>query len=71
MRLTTSFGLMTTANLLGLAISPVIAGLIGGTGLRIVFVADVVLLVMLGALVARRMTSDGLPRGSAAFVPAP
>lgn len=67
----TGFGLMTTANLLGLAISPVIAGLIGGTGLRIVFVADVVLLVMLGAFVARRMRSDGLPRGSAASVPAP
>ena len=38
---------MTTASLLGLAVSPVVAGLIGSAGLRIVFVADVFLLVIL------------------------
>ncbi len=47
----TGFGLMTTANLIGLAVSPVVAGFIGGSGLRIVFVADVILLLMLGLLV--------------------
>lgn len=47
----TGFGIMTTASLLGLAVSPVAAGLIGGSGLRIVFVADVVLLLILGVLV--------------------
>ena len=49
----TGFGIMTTASLLGLAISPVAAGLIGSAGLRIVFVADVFLLLILGALVWR------------------
>ncbi len=56
----TGFGLMTTANLIGLAVSPVVAGFIGGSGLRIVFVADVILLLMLGLLVARRFKSDAL-----------
>jgi DHA1 family multidrug resistance protein-like MFS transporter len=49
----TGFGIMTTASLLGLAVSPVAAGLIGSAGLRIVFVADVFLLLILGALVWR------------------
>jgi MFS family permease len=42
----TGFGVMTTASLLGLAVSPVIAGFIGGSGLQLVFMADVVLLVV-------------------------
>ena len=41
---------MTTASLMGLAVSPVIAGFIGGTGLRLVFVADVALLITFGTL---------------------
>jgi MFS family permease len=53
----TGFGVMTTASLLGLAVSPVIAGFIGGTGLRLVFVADVVLLVVVGLLVLRGLRS--------------
>jgi DHA1 family multidrug resistance protein-like MFS transporter len=53
----TGFGIMTTASLLGLAVSPVAAGLIGSAGLRIVFVADVVLLLVLGVLVARRLST--------------
>jgi MFS family permease len=51
----TGFGIMTTASLIGLAVSPVVAGFIGGTGLRMVFVADVVLLLVVGLLVWRRM----------------
>ncbi|MDP3716695.1 MAG: MFS transporter [Acidobacteriota bacterium] len=51
----TGFGVMTTASLIGLAVSPVVAGFIGGSGLRIVFVADVALLVVLAVLVARRL----------------
>jgi MFS family permease len=47
----TGFGVMTTASLLGLAVSPVIAGFIGGTGLRLVFMADVVLLAVVAAMV--------------------
>ena len=65
----TGFGLMTTANLIGLAVSPVVAGFIGGTGLRIVFVADVILLLMLGALVARRLRSDALRPAPDAPIP--
>jgi MFS family permease len=51
----TGFGIMTTASLMGLAVSPVAAGLIGSAGLRIVFVADVFLLVLLGILVSTRL----------------
>ena len=47
----TGFGIMTTASLMGLAVSPVVAGLIGAAGLRIVFVADVFLLLVLAALI--------------------
>jgi MFS family permease len=53
----TGFGVMTTASLLGLAVSPVVAGIIGASGLRIVFVADVFLMIALGAFVWR-----GLPQ---------
>ncbi len=53
----TGFGVMTTASLLGLAVSPVIAGFIGGTELRLVFVADVVLLIVVGLLVLRFLRS--------------
>ncbi len=56
----TGFGVMTTASLVGLAVSPVVAGFIGGSGLRIVFMADVALLVVLAVMVARRLRdSDG------------
>jgi MFS family permease len=53
----TGFGVMTTASLLGLAVSPVVAGFIGGTGLRLVFIADVVLLVVVALLVLRGLRS--------------
>ena len=54
----TGFGVMTTASLLGLAISPVIAGIIGASGLRIVFVADVFLMIALSLFVWRGLPSD-------------
>jgi MFS transporter, DHA1 family, multidrug resistance protein len=56
----TGFGIMTTASLMGLAVSPVAAGLIGSAGLRIVFVADVVLLIVLGVLVLRNLRTQPL-----------
>jgi hypothetical protein len=40
---------------MGLAVSPVAAGLIGSAGLRIVFMADVVLLLVIGILVRHRL----------------
>jgi len=54
----TGFGIMTTASLMGLAVSPVVAGFIGAAGLRIVFVADVVLLLVLALLIGARLRSQ-------------
>ena len=51
----TGFGIMTTASLIGLAFSPVLAGFVGASGLRVVFIVDVLLLVSLAAAVAARM----------------
>jgi DHA1 family multidrug resistance protein-like MFS transporter len=53
----TGFGIMTTASLMGLAVSPVVAGFIGAAGLRIVFVADVFLLLILALCVGWRLRS--------------
>jgi MFS family permease len=47
----TGFGIMTTASLVGLAFSPVLAGFVGASGLRVVFLVDVLLLVILGLAV--------------------
>ncbi|HYB94589.1 MAG TPA: MFS transporter [Vicinamibacterales bacterium] len=58
----TGFGIMTTASLMGLAVSPIAAGIIGANGLRMVFVADVMLLFVLALFVVRglrtRATAD-------------
>jgi MFS family permease len=51
----TGFGIMTTASLVGLAFSPMLAGVVGASGLRVVFVVDVLLLVALGIAVAMRL----------------
>lgn len=51
----TGFGVMTTASLIGLAFSPVVSGLVGASGLRVVFLVDVVLLLVLAVAVALRM----------------
>ncbi len=63
----TGFGLMTTASLLGLAVSPVVAGLLGGADLSVVFVADAIILVLLAWVVWRRMAGGPVsPRPTAA-----
>jgi MFS family permease len=59
----TGFGVMTTASLIGLAVSPIVAGFISGPGLRVVFEADIALLVLLTAIVWAWM-SPGLSRAS-------
>lgn len=51
----TGFGLLTTASLIGLATSPVIAGFLGASGLTLVFAFDVVLMMALAVLVSSRM----------------
>ena len=53
----TGFSIMTTASVVGLAFSPVLAGIVGASGLRVVFVVDVVLLCAIAAGVAFRMQS--------------
>jgi MFS family permease len=57
----TGFGVMTTASLIGLAFSPVVAGVVGKSGLRVVFFVDVVLLVALALAVALRMRERKTP----------
>jgi MFS transporter, DHA1 family, multidrug resistance protein len=55
------FGLLTTASLVGLAISPIVSGLLGATSIRAVFVVDVLLLSALAVLVSRLMITTPLP----------
>ena len=62
----TGFGIMTTASLIGLAFSPVLAGFVGASGLRIVFVVDVVLLVALAIAVLARMRPSPVSGGAEA-----
>jgi MFS transporter, DHA1 family, multidrug resistance protein len=54
----TGFGVMTTASLVGLAVSPIVAGFISGPGLRVVFQADILLLLLLAGLAWVRMAPD-------------
>jgi MFS family permease len=54
----TGFGLLTTASLVGLAVSPVVCGLLAATSIRAVFALDVVTLGAL-ALAAHRLGGDG------------
>jgi len=51
----TGFGLLTTASLIGLAVSPIVAGFISGPELRVVFEADIALLALLAAVAWMRM----------------
>jgi hypothetical protein len=45
----TGFGVLTSASLAGMAVSPVVAGFVSGTGLWIVFALDV---LFMGAIAA-------------------
>jgi MFS transporter, DHA1 family, multidrug resistance protein len=55
------FGLLTTASLVGLAVSPIISGLLGSTSIRAVFVVDALVLAALAVLVSRLMITAPLP----------
>ena len=52
------FGLLTTASLIGLAISPIASGLLGAVNIRAVFLLDTIALVVLAGLVRRVMVSS-------------
>lgn len=54
----TGFGLLSTASLIGLAVSPVVSGLLGATSIRAVWALDVVGLLLL-ALVVHRVGGSG------------
>ncbi len=51
----TGFGFLTSASLVGIAISPMVAGLLARIGLRAVFLVNVGMLLVLGAIVLRTM----------------
>ncbi len=49
------FGLLTTASLAGLAISPMLSGLLGATSIRAVFALDALVMIMLAIWIHRSM----------------
>jgi MFS family permease len=51
----TGFGLLTTASLTGLALSPILSGILGATSIRAVFVLDLAALITLTIVVTRLM----------------
>ncbi|HEX3704898.1 MAG TPA: MFS transporter [Vicinamibacterales bacterium] len=51
----TGFGVLTSASLSGMAISPIVAGFVGGASIRVVFAADALLMTALAIAVARTM----------------
>jgi DHA1 family multidrug resistance protein-like MFS transporter len=61
----TGFGVLTTASLAGLAISPIVNGLLGATSIRAVFVVDAVILVALAVMVSRLMILAPVEKTSA------
>jgi DHA1 family multidrug resistance protein-like MFS transporter len=53
----TGFGVLTSASLVGMAISPFFAGFVGGSGIRIVFFVNVAIMAGCAAYVWRRMVA--------------
>jgi MFS family permease len=64
----TGFGLLTSAWLAGMALSPIVNGVLGATSIRAVFVLDVAGLALLVVVVARAMVEQRsqLPPGTLA-----
>ena len=61
------FGFLSSAWLAGLAISPVVNGLLGATSITAVFVLDAIVLVIVAVLVKRVMVERGLPHETPAI----
>jgi len=53
------FGVLTSASLIGMAASPFIAGILGSTSIRAVFIVNVLMMALLAGLVQQRMIDDG------------
>ncbi len=62
------FGFLATGSLIGLALSPVISGILGATSIRSVFLLDTIALLVLAVMVARIMAPTPLGKTSS---PAP
>ena len=54
----TGFGVLTSASLVGMASSPLIAGLLGGTNIRAVFFVDLALMTIVAIVVEKTMVAD-------------
>ena len=61
----TAFGFLTSASLIGVAVSPVVSGLLGAQSIPAVFVAGAVTLVILAVVVRRVMVERNPPVESA------
>jgi MFS transporter, DHA1 family, multidrug resistance protein len=59
------FGFLATGSLAGLALSPIVSGILGATSIRGVFFLDTLALVLLGGMVARTMTATALTAAAA------
>ncbi len=57
------FGLLTTGSLTGLALSPIVAGFLGATSIRAVFVLDTVAMLALAGMVSRLMIAEPVQSG--------
>jgi MFS family permease len=56
-----AFGFLTGASLIGVAVSPVLSGLVGARSIRVVFATGVVALLALAVVVRRVMVERNLP----------
>jgi DHA1 family multidrug resistance protein-like MFS transporter len=59
------FGLLTTAALVGLALSPIMSGFIAATSIRAVFALDVVIMLAIAVAVSRHMGAGAVGRTAA------
>jgi MFS transporter, DHA1 family, multidrug resistance protein len=59
------FGLLTTASLTGLAVSPIVSGFLAATSIRAVFALDFIALLALAAIVSRLMITAPLVEAAA------
>jgi DHA1 family multidrug resistance protein-like MFS transporter len=62
------FGLLTTGSLTGMALSPIISGILGATSIRAVFLLDLVALLAIAVVVSRVMVIEPMEKPRA---PAP
>jgi MFS transporter, DHA1 family, multidrug resistance protein len=67
----TAFGFLTSAALAGLAISPVVAGLLASISIRAVFLLDVLALVLSAAVIGRAMGRSSKEQAGGSRPPGP